>query len=30
MEMQLQKEKYIIRFIGIGIITLCGIFLMLT
>jgi len=30
MEMQLQKEKYIIRFIGIGIIILCGIFLMLT
>ena len=30
MEIQLQKEKYIIRFIGIGIIILCGIFLMLT
>ena len=30
MEMQLQKEKYIIRFIGMGIIVLCGVFLMLT
>ncbi|MDA9574831.1 2-polyprenylphenol 6-hydroxylase [Gammaproteobacteria bacterium] len=30
MQMQLQKEKYIIRFIGVGIIVLCGIFLMLT
>jgi ubiquinone biosynthesis protein len=30
MEIQLQKEKYIIRFIGIGIIILCGVFLMLT
>ncbi len=30
MQMQIQKEKYIIRFIGVGIIMLCGIFFMLT
>ncbi len=30
MQMQLQEEKYIIRFIGVGIIILCGIFFMLT
>jgi hypothetical protein len=30
MQMQLQKEKYIIRFIGVGIMMLCGIFFMFT
>ena len=30
MQMQLQKQKYIIRFIGIGIIAICGILIILT